>query len=196
MKQASPLAGCARFQEADLNRSLEWPKDVRGEGFSLKKQQTKNLCTEMLTVCFTAIIWWMLCHFRHWNSKAMMNFCCPQSSSQRINKLYGMPYQWFSILIFNEEPWRWKVMSLSLADLQYLVSSAHSQAEEAVLETSQWDLNICSGKIGYVDQMSQRLYSSFVSVYWNQESRIYCHCTKRYNEIVAAVERYINKKLR
>lgn len=48
-------------------------------------------------------------------------------------------------------------MSLSLADLQYLASSVHSHTEEAVLEASQWDLNICSGKIGHADQIGQRL---------------------------------------
>lgn len=49
-------------------------------------------------------------------------------------------------LIFIEEPLRRTVMSSSLADLHYLVSSVHSHDEEAVLEASQWDLDICSGR--------------------------------------------------
>lgn len=45
MKQASPPAECLQFQEADLNQSLEWAKDVHDEGFLLKIwMMSANLC--------------------------------------------------------------------------------------------------------------------------------------------------------
>lgn len=56
-----------------------------------------------------------------------------------------------------------------LADLQCFVSSVHSHTEEAVLEASEWDLDICSGKIGHVDQMGQGLLFIFhLGFYWTR----------------------------
>lgn len=64
-------------------------------------------------------------------------------------------------LIFIEEPLRRRVMSSSLANLHYLVSSVHSHTEEAVLEANQWDVHICSGKVAHVDQINQGLLFIF-----------------------------------
>lgn len=59
----------------------------------------------------------------------MMNFCCPQSSSQCMECIIGGSVM---TLIFIEEPLKQRVMSSSLADLYYLVSSVHSHTKEAM----------------------------------------------------------------
>lgn len=68
--------------------------------------------------------------------------------------------------IFIEKSLRQRAMSSRLSALYYLDSSVHLHTKETVLEASQWDLDICSGRTGHVDQIGQgHLFVFLVGLY-------------------------------